>query len=92
MGNQHAANSACLNQQTSNDSSTSLQSTEDSDSDNQDQFLLEGDYHPPTGLKKFFLLQVGEWPLYSFFVAYVSFSKITLVQHQESLQRAKFSA
>lgn len=61
MGNQRGAN------QTSNGSPTSPQSTEESDSDSQDHFLLQGDYNPPTGLKKFFfLLRVGEWPLYSF--------------------------
>lgn len=81
MGKQHSTNSASLNHHTSNDSSTSPQSTQDSDSDSQDQFLLQGDYHPPTGLKSFFLLRVGEWPLYSFFIAYVSFSKTSCVQH-----------
>lgn len=81
MGKQRSENSASLNHQTSNNSPTSRQPTEDSDNDSQGHFLLQGDYYPPTALKKFFLLRVGEWPLYSFFIAYVSLSKITLVQN-----------
>ena len=29
------------------------------------------EFNPPTGLKKFMLLKVGDWPLYSFFLAIV---------------------
>lgn len=73
MEKQRGANSACLNHQLSSDSPVSPHYTEDSDSDNKDQFLLQEGCRPPTSLKKFFLLRVGEWPLYSFFIAYVSF-------------------
>ncbi len=37
-----------------------------------DQFLLQEDYHPPTGLKKFLLRRIGDWPLYSILLAFVS--------------------
>ena len=36
-----------------------------------EQFLLQDDYHPPTGLKKFLLRRIGDWPLYSIFLALV---------------------
>lgn len=39
-----------------------------------DQFLLQEDYHPPTGLKKFLLRRIGDWPLYSILLAFVSIS------------------
>ena len=35
-----------------------------------DQFLLGEDYTPPTGLKKWMQLRIGDWPLYSFFLAF----------------------
>ncbi|MCJ1398815.1 Cell wall alpha-1,3-glucan synthase ags1 [Xylographa trunciseda] len=35
-----------------------------------DQFLLGADYHPPTGLKKWMQMRVGDWPLYSLFLAF----------------------
>ena len=37
-----------------------------------DQFLLQDDYNPPTGLKKFLLRRIGDWPLYSILLAFVS--------------------
>jgi alpha-1,3-glucan synthase len=35
-----------------------------------DQFLLGEDYRPPTGLKKWMQMRIGDWPLYSFFLAF----------------------
>ena len=35
-----------------------------------DQFLLGQDYKPPTGLKKWMQMRVGDWPLYSLFLAF----------------------
>jgi len=35
-----------------------------------DQFLLGEDYKPPTGLKKWMQMRIGDWPLYSFFLAF----------------------
>ena len=35
-----------------------------------DQFLLGRDYKPPTGLKKWMQIRVGDWPLYSLFLAF----------------------
>lgn len=39
-----------------------------------DQFLLQENYQPPTGLKKFLLRRLGDWPLYSILLALVSLS------------------
>lgn len=38
-----------------------------------DEFLLGEDYAPPTGLKKVLRLRIGDWPLYSILLAFVSF-------------------
>ena len=35
-----------------------------------DQFMLGEDYAPPTGLKKYMQLRIGDWPLYSFFLGF----------------------
>ena len=35
-----------------------------------DQFLLGEDYKPPTGLKKWMQMRVGDWPVYSLFLAF----------------------
>ena len=35
-----------------------------------DQFLLGEDYEPPTGLKKWMQMRVGDWPVYSLFLAF----------------------
>lgn len=37
-----------------------------------EQYLLNDDYKPPTRMKKFLLRRIGEWPLYSFLLAFVS--------------------
>jgi alpha-1,3-glucan synthase len=39
---------------------------------NAGQFLLPSDYVPPTGLKRFMLMKLGDWPVYSIFLAIVS--------------------
>jgi alpha-1,3-glucan synthase len=39
---------------------------------NAGQFLLPNDYVPPTGLKRFMLMKLGNWPVYSIFLAIVS--------------------
>ncbi|CAG8424933.1 unnamed protein product [Penicillium salamii] len=42
-----------------------------SDTDpNAGQFLLPSDYVPPTGLKRFMLMKLGDWPVYSLFLAF----------------------
>ena len=38
----------------------------------QDQFLLADDYKTPTGVKKFLLHRLGDWPVYSLLLALVS--------------------
>lgn len=37
-----------------------------------EQYLLNDDYQPPTRIKKLLLRRIGEWPLYSFLLAFVS--------------------
>lgn len=39
---------------------------------NAEQFLLPNDYVSPTGLKRFMLMKMGDWPVYSIFLAIVS--------------------
>ena len=52
---------------------------EDDGSDHdRDQFLIQADYKPPTGLRKFMLQKIGTWPLYSFLLAFVSFHPFQL--------------
>lgn len=35
-----------------------------------DQYLLAEDYEPPTGVKKILMTRIGQWPLYSFLLAF----------------------
>lgn len=37
-----------------------------------DQFLLPKDYVPPSGLKRFLLRRIGDWPVYSILLGFVS--------------------
>ena len=37
-----------------------------------DEFMLGQDYKPPTGLKHILRLKIGDWPLYSVLLAFVS--------------------
>jgi alpha-1,3-glucan synthase len=34
-----------------------------------DQFLLPDDHTPPTGLRRFMMYKLGDWPIYSLFIA-----------------------
>ncbi len=51
------------------DASNSDENGKEGDHDD-DQFLLGEDYKPPTGLKKWMQMRIGDWPLYSFFLAF----------------------
>ena len=42
-----------------------------------DEFLLGSNYVAPTGLKHYLRLRVGDWPIYSILLAFVSSSPIT---------------
>lgn len=44
-------------------------STDGESSASDDEFLLGKDYVPPTGLKKWMQIKVGDWPVYSVFLA-----------------------
>ncbi|KAF2804995.1 alpha-1,3-glucan synthase Ags2 [Mytilinidion resinicola] len=35
-----------------------------------DEFLLGRDYKPPTGLKKYLSIKIGDWPIYAFLLAF----------------------
>ncbi|KAH0846408.1 hypothetical protein AYO21_07155 [Fonsecaea monophora] len=35
-----------------------------------DEFLLGKDYKPPTGLRKWMQLRIGDWPIYAFFMGF----------------------
>lgn len=37
------------------------------------QFLLADDYQPPTGMRKLLLHRLGDWPVYSLLLAFVSY-------------------
>lgn len=54
------------------DSSSSTSSTDNlGEPDNRaDQYLLSEDYRPPTGIKRVLMTRVGQWPLYSFLLAF----------------------
>ena len=41
-----------------------------------DEFLLGHDYVPPKGLKHFLRLRIGDWPLYSILLAFVSLIRL----------------
>lgn len=42
------------------------------DDDSVDEFLLGDNYAPPTGLKHLVRLKVGDWPIYTILIAFVS--------------------
>jgi alpha-1,3-glucan synthase len=47
-----------------------LHSSDDGDAGSmEDEFLLGKDYVPPTGVRKWMQVKVGDWPLYAFFIA-----------------------
>lgn len=37
-----------------------------------EQYLLNDDYQPPTGVRRLMMRRIGQWPLYSFLLAFVS--------------------
>jgi alpha-1,3-glucan synthase len=51
-----------------NDGLSHIALSDDHDSED-DEFLLGKDYVPPTGLKKWMQIKVGDWPVYSIFLA-----------------------
>lgn len=71
MGNSTGSNPAFFNLPTATDVPSSPRYAESFESDCQAQFQLQSDYQPPTGLKKLFLRRIGDWPIYSFFIAFV---------------------
>lgn len=70
---------------------TSHRCTESLVGGNQDPFHQQSDYQPPTGLRKAFLRRIGDWPIYSFFIAFVSILASAEIVMTETLSRAKFS-
>ena len=43
----------------------------DESDDGKDQFLLRKDYSPPTGIRKFLMTKIRDWPIYTFLLALV---------------------
>jgi len=41
----------------------------DPEKENADQFLLPQDYQAPTGVRRLMMYKIGDWPIYSFFLA-----------------------
>ncbi|KAG9972088.1 glycosyltransferase family 5 protein, partial [Aureobasidium melanogenum] len=41
----------------------------DPEKETADQFLLPQDYQAPTGVRRFMMYKIGDWPIYSFFLA-----------------------
>lgn len=37
-----------------------------------EQYLLNDDYRPPTGVRRLLMRRIGQWPIYSFLLAFVS--------------------
>lgn len=56
------------------DTTTSENGSENND-DSAEQFLLKEGYQPPTGIKKLLLRRIGQWPLYTFLLAFVGIPK-----------------
>lgn len=48
----------------------SPQAISDDFSQDQDEFLLGQDYKPPKGLKKYLSMKIGDWPVYTLFLAF----------------------
>ena len=48
----------------------SSSSNESTGKEGGDQFLLGDDYRPPTGLKKWMQMRIGDWPLYSLLLGF----------------------
>lgn len=51
-------------------SNASIESLEEDSDLRADQYLLAEDYEPPTGMKKILMTRIGQWPLYSFLLAF----------------------
>ena len=61
-----------LTRQNSTGSAANVNETADAEYNRGEQYLLQDDYQPPTGIKKVLLIRIGQWPLYSFLLAFVS--------------------
>lgn len=62
----------------SNDGDSIRQGSITTSTGNED-FLLGDDYVPPTGIKKFFQTKVGDWPIYTFLLAFVSIDQTAVL-------------
>ena len=68
-----------------------LDANGDAEYNRAEQYLLNEDYKPPTGIKKILLTRIGQWPLYSFLLAFVSIPLTILISRTKSVSRAKSS-
>lgn len=58
---------------------------DDEDDDQRGQFLLADSYRPPTGVKKFMLRRLGDWPVYSLLLAFVCDGLLVYFMHDGTL-------
>lgn len=72
MGNSNRPHPAFLNLSTGSDDPKSPRYTVSIKNDDRDQLHLQNDLRCPTGLKKAFIRRIGDWPIYSLFIAFVS--------------------
>lgn len=72
LGRSHSPASSIFHGKGGNSPAPSIYNDVESQSDKEggDEFLLGKDYVPPTGLKKWMLLRIGDWPIYSFFLGF----------------------
>ena len=63
-----------LTRQDSTGSTTTHGENYDAEYNRGEQYLLNDDYKPPTGIRRVLMVRVGQWPIYSFLLAFVSVS------------------
>ncbi|MCJ1466639.1 Cell wall alpha-1,3-glucan synthase ags1 [Pseudocyphellaria aurata] len=69
-GNLYGSNPTLLSFPTGSNMPTSQSCTKSLEGGNQDPFDQQSNHHPITGWKRAFLRRIGDWPIYSFFIAF----------------------
>ena len=72
LGNSNRPHPAFLNLSTGSDDPKSPRYTVSIKIDDQDQLHVQNNLRCSRGLKKAFIRRIGDWPIYSFFIAFVS--------------------
>ena len=71
--------------------SATLDAVDDVEYNRAEQYLLNEDYKPPIGIKRILLMRIGQWPLYSFLLAFVSIPHIDLMNLANITSKARSS-